>query len=208
MRLRITFAKTNAMRYTSHLDVHRTWERTVRRAQLPLKYSQGFNPRPKINLAAALPLGITSDCEIAEIWLNQEVALNQVINQLREAVPPGLEIGRVESIDTKIPKLPNLVQEAVYEVTLLVPTPKLNAEIKKILSAETIIRERRGKEYDLRPLIHSIGEIDPTPRGERRIRMLLEAKPGATGRPDEVLAALGIPLDKSRIHRKELILKI
>ena len=72
MRIRVTFSKTYHMRYTSHLDVHRTWERTLRRARLPLAYSQGFNPRPKINLAAALPLGFTSDCEIVEFWLDEE----------------------------------------------------------------------------------------------------------------------------------------
>jgi len=206
MRVRITFSKTDVMRYTSHLDVHRTWERTIRRAQLPLKYSQGFNPRPKINLAAALPLGITSDCEIAEIWLIQDVPINKVHNQLGEAVPPGIEIVRVESVDTNLPKLPNLVQKAVYDVTLLLSTPNLSDGIRKILSAETIIRERRKKKYDLRPLIHSIREIEPTPSGEQRIRVELSLKPSATGRPDEVLAVLGIPFDRCRIHRKELIL--
>ena len=66
IRLRIVFAKTEAMRYTSHLDLHRTWERTIRRANLPLAYSQGYNPHPRINLASALPLGFTSDCEVVE----------------------------------------------------------------------------------------------------------------------------------------------
>ncbi len=59
-RLRLTFAKTAAMRYTGHLDLHTTWERTLRRARLPLAYSQGFHPQPKIQLASALPLGFTS----------------------------------------------------------------------------------------------------------------------------------------------------
>jgi radical SAM-linked protein len=206
MRVRITFTKTHAMRYTSHLDLHRTWERTIRRAQLPLKYSQGFNPRPKINLAAALPLGITSDCEIAEIWLNQDLPIKQVHNQLLEAVPPGIEIVQVESIDTSLSKLPNLVQKAVYEATLLEPTPNLSDKIREILSSDSIIRERRGKEYDLRPLIHSIKEIEVTSLGEQRIQFELALRPSATGRPDELLAVLGIPLNRYRIKRKELIL--
>ena len=77
------------MRYTSHLDVHRTWERTLRRARLPLAYSQGFNKRPKINLAVALPLGFTSDCELVEFWLDGTPTLSEVESRLREAAPSG-----------------------------------------------------------------------------------------------------------------------
>jgi radical SAM-linked protein len=71
MRLRITFAKTEAMRFTGHLDLHRTWERCFRRARLPLAYTQGFNPHPRLNLAAALPLGFTSQGEMIDAWLEQ-----------------------------------------------------------------------------------------------------------------------------------------
>ena len=60
MRIRVTFAKTEPMRFTSHLDLFRAWERTFRRAGLPILFSQGYNPRPRMQLAAALPLGFTS----------------------------------------------------------------------------------------------------------------------------------------------------
>jgi radical SAM-linked protein len=69
MRIQITFSKTGAMRFTGHLDLHRAWERTFRRAALPLAYSQGYNPRPKMNLASALPLGFTSECEVIDVRL-------------------------------------------------------------------------------------------------------------------------------------------
>ena len=67
MRIRITFSKQGALRYTGHLDLHNLWERAARRAAIPLAYSQGFHPQPKIQLAAALPLGFSSRAEVCSI---------------------------------------------------------------------------------------------------------------------------------------------
>ena len=70
MRVRITFSKQGALRFIGHLDLHRLWERAMRRANLPLTYSQGFHPQPKISLAAALPLGFSSRGEVLDARLN------------------------------------------------------------------------------------------------------------------------------------------
>jgi radical SAM-linked protein len=94
MRLRITFAKTEAMRFTSHLDLHKTWERTFRRARLPLAYSQGFNPHPHINLASALPLGFTGDQEVIDVWLERRAAGRDRANAASGGAP-GIDIRRV-----------------------------------------------------------------------------------------------------------------
>jgi radical SAM-linked protein len=157
-------------------------------------------------LAAALPLGITSECEILEFWLKEELPHAQIEAALNVALPPGIQINRIEHIELSCPKLPNLMNKSIYETTLLESTPNLVERIENILQAQEIIRERRGKKYDLRPLILSIEEISGTSKGEQRIRMDLLAKPGRTGRPDEVLNALGIEHHLVRIHRKELIL--
>ncbi len=207
MRYRITFAKTEVMRFTSHLDTQRTWERTIRRAGLPLAYSQGYNPRPKINLASALPLGITSSCELAEIWLERELPEIQVESDLKSVETPGLQILIVESIDLKAPKLPKIVQSANYTLTLIEPVDHLNERIQKVVDSNTLVRERRGKEYDLRLLIEQIEEIPRSISGEQRIQLKLAVRTGATGRPDEVLSELGIPFENVRIHRTELVLK-
>ena len=206
MRIRITFAKTDHMRYTSHLDVHRTWERTLRRARLPLSYSQGFNPRPKINLAVALPLGFTSDCEMVEFWLDHEIPLTQVEVQLKEAAPPGIEIETLEEIENKTPKIPNLVDSADYVVTCLDPVPDLAKRVSEVLAAEALPRERRNKPYDLRPLIEGL-QVIPTSEGQSRLEMRLASRTGATGRPEEALLALGIDPFTTRVHRTQLHLK-
>jgi radical SAM-linked protein len=207
MRLRITFSKTSAIQYIGHLDLHRTWERTIRRAQLPLAYSQGFNPRPKINIASALPLGFTSESELIDIWLDEDLPENVVSANLLEAAPPGIGIIKVESIDLQSPKTPNIITSSVYKVRLFDPIPDLAERIKTLLSSKTLIRERRGKQYDLRPLVENIEEILPSPTGEQRIKITLSARPNATGRPDEVLAALEIPVNHANVHRSELLFK-
>jgi radical SAM-linked protein len=207
MRLRITFSKTEAMRFTGHLDVHRTWERTIRRARLPLVYSQGFNPRPKINLAAALPLGFTSSCEILEMWLEQDFSEVELQTRLQEAAPPGIVISKVEAIDSKAPKIPNLTHAAEYTVTLIDPFDDLENRTQSLLNSETLPRDRRGKAYDLRPLIESIDWIDPNQQGEKRFKLRLAARTGATGRPDEVLDAMDIMPHQARVHRSQLFLK-
>jgi len=190
------------MRYTSHLDLHRTWERTLRRARLPLAYSQGFNKRPKINLGAALPLGFTSDCEIVEFWLDGTSPQNEIEAHLREAAPPGIKIHEIEEIDSQTPKIPNLVDSAQYDISLLEPVTDLERRVSDVLDAETLPRERRGKTYDLRPLVEEI----QIPKADH-LALQLAARSGATGRPEEVLLALGIDPVAARVHRTALILK-
>jgi radical SAM-linked protein len=91
MRIRITFIKQGALRYTGHLDLHRLWERAARRAGLPLAYSQGFHPQPKMNMAAALPLGFSSRCEVMDMRLERDMSLEDLPTRLNETLPSGLQ---------------------------------------------------------------------------------------------------------------------
>ena len=87
MRLRIVFSKSDTLRYTGHLDLHRIWERTCRRAGIPLSYSQGFHPQPRISLAAALPLGFMGQAELMDLWLDQEEDKTEILKLLQAAAP-------------------------------------------------------------------------------------------------------------------------
>lgn len=206
MRLRIIFAKTGAMRFTSHLDLHKTWERTIRRTGLPLVYSQGFNPRPKLQLASALPLGFTSDGEILDAWFAEiHLSIDQILEALHRAAPPGLQIHNVTEIDPSSPPLQIQLRSAEYIVTLLDTIPDLESRLENLLACRTIPRERRGKTYDLRPLIISLSGINTDDQGRSRIAMHLSAQEAATGRPEEVLAALDIPLETTLTHRSQLV---
>jgi radical SAM-linked protein len=204
MRIRITFSKTEAMRYTGHLDLHRAWERTFRRAGLPLAYSQGFHPQPKLNLACALPLGFTSECEVIDAWLDVVLSLDEVQAALTGVLPPGIRIHSLEEIDLKAPAQQTQVQSAEYWVTLLDPLPDLDARLTRIVSATSLPRQRRGKSYDLRPLIESIRRLPDGTDGLPRLEMRLAARESATGRPEEVLAELGVAIEAARVHRVQL----
>jgi len=154
-RIRICYAKTEPLRYTSNLDVHKVWERLLRRARLPLAYSQGFHPQPRINQAAPLPLGLTSRVEMVDIWLEEDISLDVVAQSLEKAAPPGLELKNISAVDLKAPVLQTTVRSSEYLVILLEPIEPdvLQARIKPLISADKVVRERRGKTYNLRPLI-------------------------------------------------------
>ena len=221
MRLRITFSKTGSLRYTGHLDLQTVWERTARRAGLSLAYTHGFHPGPKIQIASALPLGIAGNAEIVDLWLDSHPGqAAETKKRLQAGAPPGLTILQVGTVDEHGPALQTQVVSAEYRVTLLEAASgsDLQVRLNSLLCAAALPRQRRDKAYDLRPLIEELS-LTPTPTlstpsgsavGEEQsvqILMRLSARDGATGRPEEVLDALGIPLETTRIERTRLILK-
>ena len=206
MRVRITFTKQNALRYIGHLDLHRLWERAMRRASLPISYSQGFHPQPKISLAAALPLGFSSRNEVLDVRLNEDVAVEDISNRLKDNLPPDIQVLNIESVDERLPALQTLVLSAAYDVHLTEPVEgsELKRRVEELMNAESIIRERRNKTYDLRPLVEMLSIITQAD-GNAWLKMTLASREGATGRPEEVLSALGIEPETARVERTRLI---
>lgn len=205
-RLRITFSKNEAMRFTGHLDLHRTWERAFRRARLPLAYRHGFNPQPRLNLACALPLGITSTCELLDVWFDHPVTPAAVDERLSPALPPGLEILGIQEIDVSAPALQTQVASAAYLISVDDPSPGLADDIQRLLASPSIVRQWKGKEYDLRPLILELCPIQDNSGKTQSFEVVLRAQEGATGRPEEVAAALGLLPGQTRIIRTKLTL--
>jgi radical SAM-linked protein len=207
-RYRIHFCKEDRLRYIGHLDLNRAMERTLRRARLPLGYSKGFNPRVKLNLSSALPLGCSSSVELADIWLLNEVSEDVVLESLRAVSPPGLTVSRVEVIDLKTPSLQSQIKAFEYQVALSgVGDPSiLPGAITALLEAESLPRTRRGKAYDLRPLIQAL-HLNRGDQDSVTLRMVLQAGEGSTGRPEEVLLALGLDPADTLIERTRLFLE-
>lgn len=206
MRIRITFSKQGALRYTGHLDLHTLLERAARRASLPLAYSQGFHPTPKIQLASALPLGFSSRAEIMDLWLTSDCEISQVRTDLQNALPRDIQILNVEQVDDRAPALQTQIIATEYEAT--VPeefASDLTLRLSALTDASSLPRVRRGKTYDLRPLIESLGAAPADGSDKKRILMRLSAREGATGRPEEVLSALEIPPESARVERTRLI---
>ncbi len=88
-RMRVWFATDDTVKYVGHLDMHRTWERAIRRAGLPLAYTQGFNPQPRLQFAAALPVGFTGRGEVADVFLNESAAARSVRRAARRRPAAG-----------------------------------------------------------------------------------------------------------------------
>lgn len=206
MRVRITFTKQNALRYIGHLDLHQLWERAMRRADLPLAYSQGFHPQPKISLAAALPLGFSSRGEVLDVRLNENMSLENISKQLSESLPPDIKILKVEEVPENLPALQTQVLSAAYDVKLTEPVDpvELKRRVEAVMMSESMIRERRNKSYDLRPLIEMISVVTEA-NGTAWLKMTLAAREGATGRPEEVLLALQIEPETALVERTRLI---
>jgi radical SAM-linked protein len=206
MRVRITFAKQGALRYTGHLDLHKLMERAARRAELPLSYSQGFHPQPKISLAAALPLGFASRDEVMDIRLNEDLEPDDISSRLKNSLPTGIQILKVERVEDSLPPLQTQLLSATYEAHLTEPADgaDLTRKVEGLMMSESLPRERRGKSYDLRPLIEMLSVVTES-NGKIWLRMTLAAREGATGRPEEVMTALGIEPETVKIERTKLI---
>jgi radical SAM-linked protein len=209
MRIRIQFEKIGALKYIGHLDLHKMWERSARRGNVTLSYSQGFHPQPKIQLASALPLGFSSRAEVVDMWTAMDYETDWIKSALQLALPTGIHVNSVNNIDDALPPLQTEVIAAEFEVDFTefdfsqLAEAGVEMRVAKMLSIEEIIRERRGKTYNLRPLIE-FANYDAT---TKIMTLRLTAKEGATGRPEEVLAELGIPFEEVLIERSAILFR-
>lgn len=204
-RIRIYYSKGEELRYTGNLDIQKIWERTFRRAHLCLEHSKGFHPQPRINQACPIPLGITSVAEVIEVWLTQSQELDSFFHTLQKALPPGITLRRAEFVDLQQAAVQTFVVATEYLAYLLEPMDLsiIESNISQILSLSSLARNRRGKTYDLRPLIQQLSLVKIN--NVDALFMQLSAREAATGRPDEVLAALEIPIQNVSLERVRLI---
>jgi radical SAM-linked protein len=203
-RYRLKFRKTAGMRFTGMLDVQRSLERTLRRARMKVAYTRGFNPHPRLSLGAALPLSLTSDCELADVWLEGNEDPAGLLAGLQREQPPGLEILEMKRVPEGEPSLEMQIVAAEYlaEFESTASSREIRDRVRALLEMDSLPRQRRGKTYDLRPLIEELEVQD----GSAVLRMRLASREGATGRPDEVLLALGLDPAAARICRTRLFL--
>lgn len=209
-RVRITFSKGDAVKYISHLAVMRAWERIVRRADLPMAYSQGFNPRPKLAFASALSVGHTGRAEVLDIEMRRRAQPETLPAQLEPQLPVGFALHTAREVPLRAPSIQSQLRYAIYRVSLSVrqSADVLRAELDRLLSARELPRQRtvKGKvrEYDLRPLIHDLWYDCPAD-GEHVVGMVLVHGNTGAGRVDEVADELGMLEDLRAVERTRLI---
>ena len=208
-RVRMTFAKREALKYISHLDLARAWERVFRRAGLPVAYSKGFTPRSRFQIAAALPVGVTGQAELLDLWLTELLPVGDVLDRLRPHLPPGLDVLDAEEVDLRAPSLQSRMQAADYRVVVQSQerVEAIRTRVQSLLAVPTLPRRRQHKgrwqTYDLRPFIQSV-TVERGQPGEHVLAMRLQASPQGAGRPDEVLDALGLSLAVRVMERTSL----
>jgi len=214
-RLRVTFAKGEFLRWISHLDLVRLWERVLRRAGIPVAYTRGYNPQMRIQFAAALPTGSFGRAELFDVWLEKPMSPETFAALIRPQLPSGVELIDVREVDLREPSLQSQVRAAEWRVAVEateVPEAELRRRVDEVLAAKELIRTRRRRQreaaraYDLRPLIESLRFERKDEEGWVALHMRLRAEPGATGRPDEVLHALGLSGRPSKMERLALYL--
>lgn len=199
-RIRFTYEKGEAVKFISHQDEFRLWERTLRRADLPLLYKQGFNPQPHIQFAAALGLGMTGVAEIVDVIFEPPLPLDEIAPRVRAKLPPGVTLHNLEEVPVKTKAPQSLTIGADYTILIYAELGEiedglLQSRIDEFLAKTEIWRqrERHGQpyEYNLRPLILELRYVGYDPQTEEhRIFLRVQVRDGATGRPDEVVDAL------------------
>jgi len=209
-RLRITYGIDGALMYASVLDMGRLWERLLRRARAPLVYSQGFNPHPRLQFASPLPVGYSSACEILDIWVTEPLDAAMAQGLLSAQAPAGLTIARVDEVSLDEPSPQAQMRLASYRVGLRSSSSAadVRAALDRLLGSSELPRQRMKKgqmtAYDLRPLIERLVFVGGQD-GWYDIDMLLGAGAAGSGRPEEVVGALGIEVSDVSIRRTALL---
>lgn len=192
-RLRIRYAKRGRLRFTSHRDFSRAFERAIFRARVPMAYSSGFNPHPRISYAGAAPTGAASEAEYLEIGLAEVVDPAAVRALLEEALPDGLDI--VDVVESPGGALAERLQASRWAIDLAADPEAAAAAVATFLATETVPVERMTKKglrgFDCRAAVLALSAAPaPTAYGEgvRLDLVLRHAEPAV--RPDDVLAGL------------------
>ena len=203
-RMRIVYAVGEAVKYISHLDLLRAWERILRRAGLPLAYSHGFNPHPRLVIAMPLPVGCTGAHEVIDAYMYEALKPAALLEALDGQMPPGLAAVAAAEVELRGPAMPSVIAHAVYRIALQgVAYEEVGARARALLARERVEVTFRRKTFDLRPLVGRL-EVEA---GEGEVALeavLLRLPSGRIGRPDVLLEALGLAAYARRVHRARI----
>jgi radical SAM-linked protein len=211
-RLRVKFSRGEELKFISHLDITRLWQRAFVRAGIPLAYSQGFNPHPQISLAAPLPVGVTGDAELMDVYCTKNVSPPYFTQAVNRELPNGIRILKAQPVNPALPALQAQVSFAEYQVTVETDKTKDEVEgaIAHLLSLPELPwqheRDTGVRHYDLRALTDNIWLIDYQ-NGCAAIGMKLRCDSNGAGRPEQVSLALGFPGYPRSVNRTQLFLK-
>ena len=189
----------------------RLWERALRRAHIPLAYSEGFSPHPRISLAAPLSVGVTGEAELMDVFLTKQVSPHWFTAAVGQQLPHGIGILEVYPMAPGMPSLQSQIRYAQYEVEVGTGqgSEDIESSISSMLSVEHLPwhheRDTGRRSYDLRTLIDDLWLVGRRP-SYCTIGMRLRCDNSGSGRPEQVASALGFADYPRSIRRTKLIL--
>lgn len=218
-KLRVRYAKRGRLRFTSHRDLARAFERSLRRAGVPMAYSQGFSPHPKVSWSGAVPTGVASEAEYVELQLVERVDPEVLRAELDAVLPPGFDL--LEVVEAAPGSLADRLQVSRWLIELPgVDVDLLREAVSALLAADSVEVERMTKDgrrmIDARAALVSAeahaspdmvalsddvapltARVDDWPKGRGPYGILVTVVRQTTPvvRPDDVLSALRVVAD-------------
>ena len=212
MRAIYRFGKARRLMCMSHLDLQRFMQMALRRTQLPVAYSQGFNPHPLLSFASALAMGWTSECELMDIKMDKPIDEAFAFEQMRAALPPDLPLHAVRLVDDRHPALMARLNMADYRVSIAGEgVDEVAAALPGYLAEREVIALRKTKSgekpTDIRPMSVFVESHRTEIGHDFSMRLMLTER--ATLKPDLLLRVLseraGVEPPAARIHRTALL---
>jgi radical SAM-linked protein len=209
-RLRLKFGRGPQLKFLSHLDLMRLWERVFRRASVELAYSEGFSPHPRISLAAPLAVGVTSKAELMDVFLSRPTTPGNFAQKVAPQLPEGISIIDIQPVSLEAPSLQSRLRFAEYLVEAEGQPGSVDIEssMRALLALDTLpwhhTRDTGERFYDLRPLLDDLwmaGRKDEV----YTVGMRLRCDSSGSGRPEQVIKALGFGGMPASIERTNLI---
>ena len=202
MRVRLRYTKTGKVRWTSHRDLARMFERAFRRTQLPLAYSGGFAPRPKVSFGLALPTGAESEAEYLDLELadGTSVDLTTLPERLTDALPVGVDVVAASEVDGREPSLQEAVSSCTWRLHISgADHGELCEKVSAAITAPSLLITRKRKDKvvtdDVRPGILALRVVDGV-----EVECELATQPRAV-RPAELVRAIDPGLEEERVRR-------
>ena len=211
-RLRLRYSRGEEARFISHLDTMRCWERVFRRAGVPLEYTHGFTPHPRIAFGAPLAVGFTSEAELMDVWIRRWMPPDSVVMLARREMPSGFEVYGAMEMPLSAASLQSVVRSAAYRCVATHPSGVGGARqaAEAFLKADTVqhavTRGDSVKTLELRPLVRSI-ELNAATDENCEVLMQVSLSQEGTVRPEHVLEVLGFSEPAESIHRAALSLE-
>jgi radical SAM-linked protein len=210
MRAWIRFTKDAPLRFISHLDLMRCMQRAFRRAGLSVAYSAGFNPHPRISLASALPVGVTSEDEFLDVLFSAPVT-EEVLERLQGCLPQGIRVLAWRDVPPGVAPLMSLIGAARWRILLKnQDATELAEKIKHVLAEDSlpVLREsKKGKKtVDIRPFILELSVSSESDWTD--ICMLLKTSSDGGAKAQEILSLLGLEENEGLLHRTNLYISI